>query len=152
LKVQVMPRKVKVCEHLARAARLYRRCLELTFDLLETSSLDDEAGLDKLFKERAAVLKKIEEINSSLPVIAGNGRPRLSGVRNQERETAAALLKIIETDVRAIIARDLELKGRLEHEISETARNLSRARQGSRVLGAYSPFRGRVSYYLNKQG
>ncbi len=129
--------------------RLYRRCLEITSNVLEKNELPDYSTLSEIFKRRTSILNKVKKLEKELELEQGEGKALLAGLEGRSKQKAEGLLTDLRSIMTDLIESDQKLKKRLEEEMELTSRELSRLHQGESILKAYTPFKGGISYYVN---
>lgn len=134
---------------LAALLRLYRRCLEITSDVLEKNELPNYSTLSEIFGRRTGVLNKIKKLEKELELEPGEGEALLAGLEGRSKQKAEGLLTDLRSTMTDLIESDRKLKKRLEEELELTGRELSRLHQGESILKAYAPFKGGISYYVD---
>ncbi len=129
--------------------RLYRRCLEITSDVLEKNELPDDSTLSEIFGRRTNILNKVKKLEKELELEHGEGETLLARLEGRKKEKAEGLITDLRSIMTNLIESDRKLKKRLEEELELTGRELSRSQQGESILKAYAPFKGGISYYVN---
>ncbi|MBW2090691.1 MAG: hypothetical protein JRI34_01015 [Deltaproteobacteria bacterium] len=146
-----MTRSRNPLERLAALAKLYRQFLELTREILQKDSFDEENTIDTLFDRRNKILNKIKKLEQGLETKRQNDQNLLVNVSASDEEEASNLLMEIQKLITELIPSDRKLKKKLEKELSLTGRQLKRIKQGQKFLKNYAPYKNQISYYINRK-
>ncbi len=141
-----------VLERLASMAKLYERCLNLTYEILQKNSLDDEKTAHVLFDRRNKILEKIKKLEQGLKIQRQKGQNLLVGVAPGDEKKTEALLRELRNLITKLMDADKKLKKQLQKEIHRTGEELKRIKQGHLLLKKYTPYRKGISYYVSRRG
>ncbi|MBW2621524.1 MAG: hypothetical protein JRD68_01340 [Deltaproteobacteria bacterium] len=147
-----MPTPLTTTQILFAMIRLYRRCLEITSDVVEKEDLPDDAALAEVFIRRASILKKVEALTKNLVIEQRDEGPALVGLNDGDQKKAEEHLATLRSIITDLIELDRKLEERLKQEMDWTEHEINRLQQGESMLKAYTPFKGGISYYVDHQG
>ena len=146
-----MPAPLNTTQTLFAMIRLYRRCLEITSAVLANEELPDEAALSEVFIRRASILKKVEALAKTLEIVQGDEGSVFVGLNDQDQKKAEGLLATLRSIIVDLIESDRKFEERLKKEMKWTEHEVNRLQQGKSMLKAYTPFKGGISYYVDRQ-
>ena len=146
-----MTQSKAVLERLAAMVRLYRRCLDLTREILEKGYPDDDDLATGLFDQRTKIINKIKKLEENLEIRQEEGQHFLLGIADSDIKEAEGLLDKLQGLITELIAADRRLRKRLEEEAAQTGRELKQVERGHLTLKRYAPYRGGISYYINRR-
>jgi hypothetical protein len=138
-------------ERLAAMARLYQRAAAMTERLAFREPLPDEETLDLVLKQRSRLLKRIATLNRELAVDGPGNLVRLAGLDPAEEPAARTLIQRIEESLGELTRLSRRLVERVEEEKIRLSQELGRIGKGRKTVQAYKPFRGGVSYYVDRK-
>lgn len=147
-----MSDKKTVVERLAEMAKLYRRCLDLTNEVLAEGALSEHDRMAELLQRRTEILTRIRRLEGGLETRAEDGGKYILGVSGPETAQARKLLHDLEIVIAELVEADLSLKKRLEGELEQVGAKLKRLRRGHSALTAYAPFQGGEAYFVDRRG
>lgn len=138
-------------ERLGELAGLYREGLCLTTEALAQDPRQDEASLAGLLRRRTQVLARAAEVQEGVATREEDGRHYLVGLSAEQSEEAEVLLEELGATLEGLAEADQKLKQKLEEERERTGQELERVGRGHSALKAYAPYRGGISYYVNRR-
>jgi len=146
-----MPDKKTVVERLAEMAKLYRRGLDLTNEVLAEGALSEHDRLTELLQRRTGILTRIRRLEGGGGTRAEDGGKYILGVSGPETAQVRKLLHDLEIVIAELVEADLSLKKRLEGELEQVGAKLKRLRRGHSALTAYAPFQGGDAYFIDRR-